>query len=172
MQDLESIRDFIERDSPRYGRVVVERLVEATSRIELFPMSGRVVPELAREDLLDQLGDLQPIPQPARTIRVAYQDACHLSHAQAAAAAPRRLLNLIPGLQLLSIPDAHLCCGSAGTYSMLQPKLAGQLRRNKIRALAVEKPEVIATANVGCQLHIAQGNPVPVRHWVELLQAD
>ena len=51
VQDLEFIRDFIERDSPRYGRVVVERLVEATSRIELFPMSGRAVPELAREDL-------------------------------------------------------------------------------------------------------------------------
>ena len=51
VQDLESIRDFIERDSPRYGRLVVERLVEATSRIELFPLSGRMVPELGREDL-------------------------------------------------------------------------------------------------------------------------
>jgi glycolate oxidase iron-sulfur subunit len=73
------------------------------------------------------------------------------------------------GYEICRIEDAHLCCGSAGTYSMLQPELSSQLRTNKIRALSVDVPDFIATANIGCQLHLAQGNQTPVRHWIELL---
>jgi glycolate oxidase iron-sulfur subunit len=73
------------------------------------------------------------------------------------------------GYQLCRVEDAHLCCGSAGTYSMLQPALAGQLQQNKLRALTVDKPDVIATANIGCQLHLAQGDSTPVVHWIELI---
>jgi glycolate oxidase iron-sulfur subunit len=79
-----------------------------------------------------------------------------------------RLLAKI-GHEICQVEDAHLCCGSAGTYSMLQPALASQLRKNKINALSIDQPEVIATANIGCQVHLAQGNNTPVVHWIELL---
>ncbi len=73
------------------------------------------------------------------------------------------------GYEICQVQDSHLCCGSAGTYSMLQPALASQLRLNKVKALSVEQPDIIATANIGCQLHLAQGNKIPVVHWIELL---
>jgi glycolate oxidase iron-sulfur subunit len=65
--------------------------------------------------------------------------------------------------------DDHLCCGSAGTYSVLQPKMSARLLENKLAALTLESPSCIATANVGCQLHLATRAEVPVRHWIELL---
>jgi len=73
------------------------------------------------------------------------------------------------GYEICAVEEAHLCCGSAGTYSMLQPALATQLRTNKVRALSVNQPDIIATANIGCQVHLAHGNQIPVRHWIELL---
>jgi glycolate dehydrogenase iron-sulfur subunit len=73
------------------------------------------------------------------------------------------------GLELTPVPDAHLCCGSAGTYSVLQPALAGELRANKVAALESGQPVEIATANIGCQTHLAAGTRMPVRHWIELL---
>ena len=73
------------------------------------------------------------------------------------------------GHEVLPVADTHLCCGSAGTYSILQPELAKQLRRQKLIALQAERPAVIATANIGCQTHLASGTPRPVRHWIELL---
>ncbi|HSS71348.1 MAG TPA: heterodisulfide reductase-related iron-sulfur binding cluster, partial [Casimicrobiaceae bacterium] len=75
------------------------------------------------------------------------------------------------GYTLVPVPDSHLCCGSSGTYSILQPELAGELRANKLRALEAGAPDVIATANIGCQMHLAAGTQRPVRHWVELLEA-
>ena len=68
--------------------------------------------------------------------------------------------------------DAHLCCGSAGTYSMLQPELSTRLRDDKLAALAAGSPEVIATANIGCIAHLQGGSAAPVRHWIELLDAS
>ena len=73
------------------------------------------------------------------------------------------------GWQLTPVPDAHLCCGSAGTYSILQPVLSKQLLANKVAALESGSPAVVATANIGCLAHIQTGTAMPVRHWVELL---
>lgn len=73
------------------------------------------------------------------------------------------------GFHLTKVADPHLCCGSAGTYSILQPKLSRQLRNNKITALTIENPELIVTANIGCQTHLQGGMSLPVRHWIELL---
>ena len=73
------------------------------------------------------------------------------------------------GYQVCAVQDAHLCCGSAGTYSMLQGELAGRLRTNKVRALSADRPDIIATANVGCQVHLAQGTDIPLHHWIELV---
>jgi glycolate oxidase iron-sulfur subunit len=73
------------------------------------------------------------------------------------------------GFTLLPVADSHLCCGSAGTYSVLQPDLSGQLKADKLEKLQTHGPDVIATANVGCQLHLRKDSNVPVLHWIELL---
>jgi len=67
------------------------------------------------------------------------------------------------------VADAHLCCGSAGTYSLLQPELSGELKRRKLVNLGAGKPGLIATANIGCLAHLQSGTELPVRHWIELL---
>ena len=73
------------------------------------------------------------------------------------------------GFELVAVADAHLCCGSAGTYSILQPELSQRLLENKLKNLQAGSPALIATANVGCQLHLESGATLPVKHWVELL---
>jgi glycolate oxidase iron-sulfur subunit len=73
------------------------------------------------------------------------------------------------GFALTPVPDGHLCCGSAGTYSITQPDLSLQLRDNKLTALQAGDPDIIATANIGCQLHLEAGAGRPVLHWLELL---
>ena len=73
------------------------------------------------------------------------------------------------GFNLSSVPDSHLCCGSAGTYSILQPGLAQQLLKNKIAALTSDSPAAIITANIGCQSHLQTATGLPVMHWIELL---
>ena len=67
------------------------------------------------------------------------------------------------------MPDSHLCCGSAGTYSVLQPAISQQLRSRKLAALASGAPQTIATANIGCLVHLQAGTRTPVRHWIQLL---
>jgi glycolate oxidase iron-sulfur subunit len=74
------------------------------------------------------------------------------------------------GFSLTSVPDSHLCCGSAGTYSLTQPELSRQLRDNKLNALESGNPEVIVTANIGCQTHLESAGRTPIRHWVELVE--
>ena len=71
--------------------------------------------------------------------------------------------------RLVPVDDAHLCCGSAGTYALLQPQIAGELRARKLASLQAGAPEVIATANIGCLAHLAGGASRPVRHWIEVL---
>ena len=73
------------------------------------------------------------------------------------------------GFTLTEVQDPHLCCGSAGTYSILQAKLSQQLLDNKLSALQSCQPDIIATANIGCQMHIASKAEVPVKHWLEVL---
>ncbi len=101
--------------------------------------------------------------------RVAWQAPCTLQHGQRCAGLVGTLLR-DAGYDLVPVADPHLCCGSAGTYSLLQPALAEQLRERKLRTLERHRPDVIATANVGCQHHLAAAAGVPVVHWLELLQ--
>lgn len=100
--------------------------------------------------------------------RVAVQCPCSLQHGLKAAGQLERLLGAA-GFEPTAVPDGHLCCGSAGTYSLLQPAVARDLRARKLGALESGSPDVIATANIGCQLHLAEESPTPVRHWLELL---
>lgn len=100
--------------------------------------------------------------------RLAFHCPCTLQHAQALGGVTETLLRRL-GFVLTEVPDAHLCCGSAGTYSITQPTLARALRDRKLDALESGQPTVIATANIGCQNHLAGAGRTPVRHWVELL---
>jgi glycolate oxidase iron-sulfur subunit len=136
----------------------------------VYAARGRRVSELTR-DLSEVLAreDLARLkPAAPRGVRVAFQSPCTLQHGQRLNGVVEDMLRDL-GFDLASVPDAHLCCGSAGTWSLLQGALARQLRDRKLAALEGGKPEVIATANVGCLAHLQAGTLVPVRHWVELL---
>jgi len=104
----------------------------------------------------------------AQAQRTAFHSPCTLQHGQRIRGVAESLL-AAAGWELTAVPDAHLCCGSAGTYSILQSKLAQRLLANKVTALESGSPQVIATANIGCLAHIQTGTALPVRHWVELL---
>ncbi|MGE8358727.1 glycolate oxidase subunit GlcF [Pseudomonas sp.] len=101
--------------------------------------------------------------------RLAFHCPCTLQHAQKLGGAVEQVLTRL-GFHLTSVPDSHLCCGSAGTYSLTQPVLSRQLRDNKLNALESGKPEVIVTANIGCQTHLDSAGRTPVRHWIELVE--
>ncbi len=100
--------------------------------------------------------------------RIAFHSSCTLQHGQQLDGVVEGILRKA-GFQLTPVADAHLCCGSAGTYSILQAGLSQRLLQNKLQALEQGRPEVIATANIGCQLHLASQSGRPVKHWIELL---
>jgi glycolate oxidase iron-sulfur subunit len=103
-----------------------------------------------------------------RTRKVAFHPPCTLQHGLAIRGEVERLLAAL-GLDLVPVRDAHLCCGSAGTYSILHPRLAQRLRDDKIAALTAGGPAEIVTANIGCQTHLQGATDTPVRHWIELV---
>jgi glycolate oxidase iron-sulfur subunit len=107
----------------------------------------------------------QSLPQPHK---VAFHSPCSLQHGLRIAGTVESLLREA-GYALTAVPDGHLCCGSAGTYSLLKPEISQSLLRNKVHALESGFPETIATANVGCLAHIESGSALPVRHWIELI---
>jgi glycolate oxidase iron-sulfur subunit len=102
--------------------------------------------------------------------KVAFHSPCTLQHALKIRGSVESLLTAA-GFTLTHVPDGHLCCGSAGTYSILQPELSQKLLTEKVAALEQGSPDMIATANIGCQMHISGGTQRPVRHWIELLEA-
>ena len=99
---------------------------------------------------------------------VAFQSPCTLQHGQQVRGRAEALLERA-GYEVTHVNDAHLCCGSAGTYSLLHPAIAGELRERKLAALHEGMPQAIATANIGCLSHLQAGTTTPVRHWIELL---
>jgi glycolate oxidase iron-sulfur subunit len=101
-------------------------------------------------------------------IVVAYHAACSLQHGQKITTLPKELLSK-NGFVVKDVPESHLCCGSAGTYNILQPDLAGRLRDRKVANVASVKPDMIATGNIGCMVQIASGTSIPVVHTIELL---
>jgi glycolate oxidase iron-sulfur subunit len=123
-------------------------------------------------ELLQQLGPPRAVRRPL-PLRVVYQDACHLSHAQGVRHQPRKLIADIPGVSLVEAAD-DMCCGSAGIYNLLEPEAAQPLGERKIDALLATRPDVIVTANPGCRLQLAaaarrRGHAVAFRHPVELI---
>ncbi len=105
---------------------------------------------------------------PATRRKVAFHSPCSLQHGMRVRGAVESLLQAA-GFELTPVADAHLCCGSAGTYSVLQPELSLKLRDNKLACLQAGAPAAIASANIGCIAHLQAGTPTPVSHWIELL---
>lgn len=127
------------------------------------------VSELAKdltEILVNQ--DLSILGKTMPAGKVAVHCPCTLQHGQGLPNALEQILHRA-GIELADTRDAHLCCGSAGSYSILQPKLSAKLKSNKLAALTHDAPTAIVTANIGCQLHLQTEAQIPVQHWIELL---
>ena len=103
-----------------------------------------------------------------KDLKVAYHAACSLQHGQKIKTFPKDLLKRA-GFQVVEPADSHLCCGSAGTYNLLQPEISGKLKARKVRTLEAKSPDIIAAGNIGCMMQIGSGTAVPVVHTVELL---
>lgn len=137
--------------------------------------AGRPLAKGVRDvlEFLDEVGfevEMSPLPK-----RVVYDDPCHLIHAQAIAAAPRRLLEKIPELELLSHRDAEACCGAAGIYNLTHPEMSQRVLSPKIESILEARPELVSTANPGCAMQIAaglerSGSMIEVVHPIELLE--
>jgi glycolate oxidase iron-sulfur subunit len=130
------------------------------------------------KDISEVLTDLDPLAtrHPLK-LRVAFHDSCHLQHAQGVRSQPRALLANIPDLQLAEIPEAAICCGSAGIYNLVQPDAANAIGDRKAALIAPLKADVIATGNPGCVLQIQaslarNGHRTPVMHTIQLLDAS
>ncbi len=134
-----------------------------------------------REKVIDvsafliRLGDLQPISDSGIKLRVAYHDACHLANAQGVRSQPRDLLRMIPGVELCEIADGHLCCGSAGTYNMDQPEIAGSLGKQKADNVIATGADVVATGNIGCMTQlkthlVKRSSAIQVKHTMQILR--
>jgi glycolate oxidase iron-sulfur subunit len=146
---------FIFRNDPEYA--------EKAARVSAL---ARDVSEVLAELLQPAQGSAAAVDR--ASLRVAYHSACSLQHGQKLHALAPGLLRTA-GFTVLDIPEAHICCGSAGTYSLLQPEMSGQLRDRKARNIESVEPDVIATGNIGCITQIAQATGIPIVHTVELL---
>ncbi|NOR19994.1 MAG: glycolate oxidase subunit GlcF [Xanthomonadales bacterium] len=136
-----------------------------------YAEKARIISDLA-VDLCEVISaelTKSPLEQPVlKGIKVAFQSPCTLQHGQKLDGEVEAILRAC-NYTLLPVKDSHLCCGSAGTYSMLQPAISKQLKTNKLKQLQSHSPDVIASANIGCQLHLRKDANVPVVHWIELL---
>jgi glycolate dehydrogenase iron-sulfur subunit len=142
------------RDDPVYAERANRVANLARDPVEVIAMEWK---RLAKQVAMDRG------PQ-----KIAFHAPCTLQHGLKLAGRTEEILEAL-GLELTPVADAHLCCGSAGTYSILQPELSNRLLANKLAALEAGRPDVIATANIGCLMHLGAGTQRPVRHWVELL---
>jgi len=145
-----------------YGEALRQDAAYADKAARISAMTLDLVEVLAREDLR---------AFKCRARRVAFQSPCTLQHGQKLSGAVESLLTGL-GFELTPVAEPHLCCGSAGTYSVLQPELSARLLANKLAALQAGEPDRIVTANIGCLLHLRSSARVPVRHWIELLDGE
>jgi glycolate oxidase iron-sulfur subunit len=120
------------------------------------------------KDISEVLVDLDIPEQAHADLRVAYHAACSLQHGQKIKDHPKTLLRKM-GFEVVEPADAHLCCGSAGTYNLMQPEISGQLKTNKLRRLMAKSPDIIAAGNIGCMMQLGSDAEVPVVHTVELI---
>jgi len=121
------------------------------------------------KDVTEVLADLGlNDPLHADPLRVAYHAACSLQHGQQIRSAPKDLLRAA-GFEVVEPRDSHICCGSAGTYNLMQPAISSELKARKLAAIDGTHPQVISAGNIGCMMQIGSGTHIPVVHTVELL---
>jgi glycolate oxidase iron-sulfur subunit len=146
-----------------YGFIFRDDPVYAAKAARVSALARDVTEELAKLDLTT----IAP-PCAAESHRVAYHSACSLQHGQKLHTLAPDLLRRA-GFTVVDVPEGHICCGSAGTYSLLQPEMSAQLRDRKARNIESVAPTIIATGNIGCIMQIAQATRIPIVHTVELL---
>ena len=144
-----------------YGQLLKDDPAYAAKAGRVSELTKDIGEVLAKEDLSTLKADIKPL-------RVAFQSPCTLQHGQRLNGMVEKILSGL-GFDLAPVPEAHLCCGSAGSYALLQPRLSRRLRQRKLAALESGRPDVIATANIGCLTQLQQFPGTPVLHWVELL---
>jgi glycolate oxidase iron-sulfur subunit len=143
-----------------FGRMLAHDQLYADKAAQISALS------LDASELLDI--ELRDWKQMESCHRVAWHSPCTLQHGQKIVGTVESLL-LRSGAHLTTVAEAHLCCGSAGTYSLLEPEFSDKLLERKIGNLTLDDPQVILTANIGCQMHLAKATRIPVRHWIEYL---
>jgi len=134
-----------------------------------YKEKARIISERTRDIsqvILDEVDNIKLDKN--RLPKLSFHSPCTLQHGQQLNGTVESILSKL-GFKLGNVADAHLCCGSAGTYSILQKSIASKLRDNKLENLQQSSPDVIATANIGCLLHLRSGAEVPVRHWINIL---
>lgn len=185
--DLEAARAFARRNLDAFPADVEAILTNAAGcgsamheyHLVLRGTEDEAHAEAFRHRVMDvsvflmKLGLREPLRE--LTLKVAYHDACHLANAQNVRRQPRELLKAIPALQLLEITDAHLCCGSAGSYNMDQPEIASSLGEQKAKAVIATGAEIVASGNIGCltqlQMHLKKlGSRIEVKHTMQVLR--
>ncbi len=143
-----------------YGFMMREDATIAADAAEVSALS---------RDVSEIMAELAIVPNPATPkLRVAYHSACSLQHGQRVTKTPMDVLRKA-GFEVVGVPEGHLCCGSAGTYNLLQPEIANQLKARKVANIAKTKPDVVAAGNIGCMVQISSGTGIPVVHTVELV---
>jgi glycolate oxidase iron-sulfur subunit len=186
--DLAAARDFARRNLDAFPPDVDAILTNAAgcgSAMHEYHLILRGTPDEARAEsfrkrvvdvsvFLTRLG-LRETPRGVGAHKVAYHDACHLANAQGVREEPRKLLRAIPGVELCELADAHMCCGSAGSYNMDQPQTAASLGAQKARTVMATGASVVASGNIGCLTQLAVhlkklGSPVRVRHTMQVLR--
>jgi len=174
---------------PQYAEKArkISELTKDLSEVVAAELEGGAVSKLFREEKIDterlrSLVDSRSVALEERTalsvqretrdtpLTVAFHPPCSLQHAQKLGGTVEKTLQTL-GVELVEFEDSQECCGSAGTYSIFQPRLSSTLKAKKLSNIHKAKPSVIATANIGCQLHLQSASKVPVVHWIELLEA-
>ena len=150
-----------------YGHLLQHDPLYAEKAARISELARDISEIIASEitSLTSLLNQFEPAHSPRH---IAFHAPCTLQHGMRLGGKVESILKA-SGFRLSKVADTHLCCGSAGTYSILQPKLSRQLRDNKLAALTADNPELVVTANVGCQTHLQGGADLPVRHWIEIL---
>ncbi len=133
------------------------------------PLAEKAVDVSAKAmDISELLSKLEMDAKAPDALKIAYHAACSLQHGQQIKTAPKTLLKNA-GFEVVEPKDPHLCCGSAGTYNLMQPEISGELKARKVATLEAKEPDVIAAGNIGCMMQIGSGTDIPIVHTVELL---
>src|SRR4029079_466728 len=140
--------------------------IKAAKISELSKDIGEIV--FAEREQLEKLLEKASNAASSAKPRIAFHSPCSLQHGLKIRGTVEAIL-VLAGFELTMVPDSHLCCGSAGTYSILEPELSQRLLKNKVAALESDEPSTIATANIGCLTHIQSGTAVAVKHWINIL---